>query len=47
MDIFSYFRDKGIDTVTPTYYRQIEIWRSWYNSRNFISTKYTVGTVLL
>ena len=32
MDIFSYFRDKGIDTVNPTYYRQIEIWRSWYNS---------------
>ena len=32
MDIFSYFRDKGIDTVNPAYYRQIEIWRSWYNS---------------
>ena len=32
MDIFSYFRDKGIDTVDPTYYRQIEIWRSWYRS---------------
>ena len=32
MDVFSYFRDKGIETVNPAYYRQIEIWRSWYNS---------------
>ncbi len=32
MDIFSYFRNKGIDTVNPAFYRQIEIWRSWYNS---------------
>lgn len=32
MDIFSYFRNKGIDTVDQTFYRQIEIWRSWYNS---------------
>lgn len=32
MDIFSYFKNKGIDTVDPTFYRQIEIWRSWYNS---------------
>ena len=32
MDIFSYFRNKGIDTLDPTFYRQIEVWRSWYNS---------------
>ncbi|NBK93588.1 phage portal protein [bacterium 1XD21-13] len=42
MDIFSYFRDKGIDTVTPTYYRQIEIWRSWYNSNVKKFHKYKV-----
>lgn len=33
MDIFSYFRGKGIDTVDPTFYRKIEEWKSWYNSR--------------
>ncbi len=32
MDIFRYFRDKGIDTLSPAFYRQIEVWRSWYNS---------------
>ncbi len=32
MDIFSYFKNKGIDTLNPTFYRQIEVWRSWYNS---------------
>lgn len=32
MNIFSYFKDKGIDTLDPTFYRQIEVWRSWYNS---------------
>lgn len=32
MDIFSYFRNKGIDTLGPAFYKQIEIWRSWYNS---------------
>ncbi len=32
MDIFTYFKNKGIDTLDATYYRQIEIWRSWYNS---------------
>lgn len=42
MDIFSYFRDKGIDTVNPTYYRQIEIWRSWYNSNVRKFHKYKV-----
>ena len=33
MDIFSYFRDKGIDTLDPAFYRQIRVWRSWYNSK--------------
>lgn len=32
MDIFSYFKDKGIDTLDPSFYKQIEVWRSWYNS---------------
>lgn len=32
MDIFGYFRNKGIDTLDPLFYRQIEVWRSWYNS---------------
>ena len=32
MNVFSYFKDKGIDTLDATFYRQIEIWRSWYNS---------------
>lgn len=32
MDIFSYFRNKGIDTLDPAFYRQIEVWRSWYKS---------------
>lgn len=32
MDVFSYFRNKGIDTLNPAFYRQIEVWRSWYNS---------------
>lgn len=32
MDIFSYFREKGIDTLSPIFYRRIGIWRSWYNS---------------
>lgn len=32
MDIFSYFRNKGIDTLDASFYKQIEVWRSWYNS---------------
>lgn len=32
MNIFSYFQNKGIDTLNPAFYRQIEVWRSWYNS---------------
>lgn len=32
MNIFSYFRNKGIDTLDSAFYKQIEVWRSWYNS---------------
>ena len=32
MDVFNYFRKKGIDTLDASFYRQIEVWRSWYNS---------------
>lgn len=42
MDIFSYFRNKGIDTLNPTFYRQIEVWRSWYNSNVRKFHKYKV-----
>lgn len=42
MDVFSYFRDKGIDTLEPTFYRQIELWRSWYNSNVRKFHKYKV-----
>ena len=37
MDIFSYFRKKGIDTVDASFYRKIEEWKSWHsgNVRKF------------
>ena len=37
MNIFSYFRKKGIDTLDPAFYRKIEEWQSWYrgNIRGF------------
>lgn len=37
MNIFSYFRKKGIDTLDPTFYKKIEEWKSWYqgNVRSF------------
>lgn len=37
MDIFGYFKKKGIDTVDASFYREIEKWKSWYNAdvRNF------------
>ena len=45
MDIFSYFKDKGIDTLDPSFYKQIEVWRSWYNSnvRKFHRYKVYLG----
>lgn len=33
MNIFSYFQKKGIDTLDASFYRKIEEWKSWYNSR--------------
>lgn len=42
MDIFSYFRNKGIDTLDQAFYRQIEVWRSWYNSNVRKFHKYKV-----
>lgn len=30
MNIFEYFRKKGIDTVDSSFYRKIDEWRSWY-----------------
>lgn len=33
MNIFSYFQKKGIDTLDVSFYRKIEEWKSWYNSR--------------
>ena len=32
MNIFNYFRKKGIDTVDASFYRKIDEWTSWYNS---------------
>lgn len=32
MNIFDYFKKKGIDTVDPTFYRKIAEWESWYHS---------------
>ena len=42
MNIFSYFKNKGIDTLDPSFYKQIEVWRSWYNSNVKKFHKYKV-----
>ena len=42
MDVFSYFRNKGIDTLNSAFYKQIKIWRSWYNSNVQKFHKYKV-----
>ena len=42
MNIFDYFRKKEIDTLDPKFYRQIEVWRSWYNSNVRKFHKYKV-----
>lgn len=42
MNVFSYFRDRGIDTLDPSFYRQIDVWRSWYNSNVRKFHKYKV-----
>ena len=45
MEIFSYFRKKGIDTVDAPFYRRIAEWKSWYNSnvRGFSSYRVYSG----
>lgn len=45
MNIFNYFKKKGIDTVDPSFYRKIDEWISWYNSnvRNFTFYKVHTG----
>ena len=30
MNIFEYFKKKGIDTVDASFYRRIAEWDSWY-----------------
>lgn len=42
MDIFSYFRNKGIDTLDSKFYTRIRKWRSWYNSNVRKFHKYKV-----
>ena len=32
MTVFTYFKDKEIDTLDVSFYRMIEVWRSWYTS---------------
>lgn len=45
MNIFKYFKDKGIDTPDISFYRKIEEWASWYrgNVRNFSFYKVYTG----
>lgn len=45
MNIFSYFKRKGIDTVDASFYTQIRKWVSWYNAnvRNFSTYKVYTG----
>ena len=45
MNIFSYFKKKGIDTVDASFYRKIKEWTSWYNGkvRNFSFYKVYTG----
>lgn len=42
MNIFAYFKQKDIDTLDPKFYRQIEVWRSWYYSNVRKFHKYKV-----
>ena len=37
MNIFEYFKKKGIDTIDSSFYTKIAAWDSWYRSnvRNF------------
>lgn len=42
MNIFAYFKQKDIDTLDPKFYRQIEVWRRWYDSNVRKFHKYKV-----
>lgn len=37
MNIFTYLKNKGIDTVDTSFYSQVKLWESWYkgNVRKF------------
>lgn len=41
LNIFTYFKKHGIDTVDASFYKQIEIWESWYkgNVKSFHNYK--------
>lgn len=45
MNIFNYFKRKGIDTVDASFYRKIQEWIGWYNGnvRNFSFYKVYTG----
>ena len=32
MNIFTYFKKKGIDTIDASFYSKIAMWDSWYRS---------------
>lgn len=32
MNIFEYFKKKGIDTIDSSFYSKIAMWDSWYRS---------------
>ena len=42
MNIFNYFKKKGIDTLDPAFYRKIKEWESWYKG-NVSSDKTLAG----
>lgn len=45
MNIFSYLQKRGVDTVDASFYRKIEMWKSWYNGnvRSFSTYKVYSG----
>lgn len=42
MNVFTYFKNKEIDTLNISFYRMIEVWRSWYMSDVKRFHRYTV-----
>lgn len=45
VNIYAYFKKKGIDTPDASFYRKIRVWKSWYKSnvRNFTFYKVYTG----